>query len=157
MTLPALPLEGGCQCGHVRYRLTAAPLTLYACHCTDCQTQSTAAFGMSMPVPREGVDCDFSRLSSWDRPAASGRVVAARFCRHCGTRVFHEPSRNPAIVNVKPGTLDDTSWVEPVGHLWLGSAQPWFRPPPGVLTYDGQPDDFGDLFARFAKQSDGAN
>jgi hypothetical protein len=106
---------------------------------------------MSMPVARESVDCDFSRLASWDRLAASGRIVKARFCANCGTRVFHEPSRNPAIINVKPGTLDDTTWVEPVGHLWLDSAQPWFSPPEGVLTYNGQPDSFDDMFAKFAK------
>ena len=45
-----LPLEGGCQCGAVRYAISAAPLTLYCCHCTECQAQSSSAFGMSMLV-----------------------------------------------------------------------------------------------------------
>ena len=35
MKLPAFPVEGGCQCGTVRYRLKAAPLGIYACHCKD--------------------------------------------------------------------------------------------------------------------------
>jgi len=42
--------EGGCQCGHVRYRLNGPPLTLCACHCRDCQKQSASAFGMSLWV-----------------------------------------------------------------------------------------------------------
>lgn len=145
-----LPLTGGCQCGRHRYSISEMPLTVYACHCTDCQTQSASAFGMSMPVPREALACDLDALERWERPAASGRVVAARYCSDCGTRLFHEPSRNPAIVNVKPGTLDDTSWVVPVGHLWLSSAQDWVEAPDDALSFDRQPEDFTALFSRFS-------
>jgi len=145
----ALPMTGGCQCKRHRYTISALPLTLYACHCTDCQTQSTSAFGMSMPVPRDAVSCDFDKLGTWEKTAASGRTVKARHCTVCGTRLFHEPSRNPRIINVKPGTLDDTSWLQPVGHLWLGSAQDWFVPPENTVCYNGQPEAFDDLFKRF--------
>jgi hypothetical protein len=31
-----MDLEGGCACGSVRYRLTAPPLIVHACHCRDC-------------------------------------------------------------------------------------------------------------------------
>ena len=149
MSVLPLPLHGGCQCRRHRYVITARPLTLYACHCTDCQTQSGSAFGMSMPVPRTGADADVAALKVWHRQAASGRTVVARYCGDCGTRLFHEPARNPDIINVKPGTLDDTSWLRPVGHLWLDSAQPWFRSPDGALAYPGQPASFDALFARF--------
>lgn len=144
-----LPMQGGCQCGRHRYKISAPPLTLYACHCTDCQTQSTSAFGMSMPVPREAVSCNFSALGTWERTASSGRIVKASYCNECGTRLFHEPFRNPKIINVKPGTLDNTSWIEPVGHLWLNSAQKWFKPSRDALQYPGQPPIFDDLFDRF--------
>ncbi|MEM8613383.1 MAG: GFA family protein [Cyanobacteria bacterium P01_H01_bin.105] len=50
-----LPYIGGCQCGQIRYEIQAEPLTLYVCHCTECQQQSSSAFGMSMSVPREAV------------------------------------------------------------------------------------------------------
>ena len=106
---------------------------------------------MSMPVPKESVEGKLEGLKTYARTAASGRTVHARFCGDCGTRLFHEPTRNPHIVNVKPGTLDDTSWLRPVGHLWLASAQPWFRPPEGELCYAGQPTDFEDLFRRFVE------
>ena len=49
-------LEGGCQCGAIRYRLLRAPLALYACHCLHCQKQSSSAFGMSMWVERNAVE-----------------------------------------------------------------------------------------------------
>lgn len=151
-----LPMQGGCQCGRHRYEITVSPLTLYACHCTDCQTHAGSTLGMSMPVPREGLRTDLDSLSSWDKTAANGRTVKISFCATCGVRLFHEPSRNPKIVNVKPGTLDDTSWVRPMGHLWLDSAQPWFEPPEDMLQYPGQPESFEALFDRFdAFQADG--
>ncbi len=146
-----LPLTGGCQCGRHRYTISALPLTVYACHCGDCQTQSGSAFGLSMPVWRNTLTGDLEGLGSWERKAASRRIVKARFCQQCGTRLFHEPSRNPEIVNVKPGTLDDTSWLRPIGHLWLDSAQPWFQVPDGDLRYRAQPDSFEALFERFGQ------
>src|SRR5215471_17325971 len=149
MNLVRLPMHGGCQCKRHRYVITGLPFTLYACHCTECQTQSGSAFGMSMPVPRDAIDGNFADLKTWSRTAASGRTVKARYCGECGTRLFHEPSRNPKIINVKPGTLDDTAWIQPVGHLWLDSAQPWFHPPNDALHYPGQPSTFDELFERF--------
>ncbi len=146
-----LPLTGGCQCGRHRYAISASPLTVYACHCRDCQTQSGSAFGLSMPVLRNALTGDLDDLGVWERKAASDRIVKARFCQRCGTRLFHEPSRNPDVVNVKPGTLDDTSWLRPIGHLWLDSAQPWIQVPDGGLRYRAQPDSFEALFERFGQ------
>jgi len=146
---PTLPLTGGCQCGRHRYRVTAMPLTLYACHCTDCQTQSGSAFGLSMTVARSALELNADDLGSHERPAASGNVVRGRFCRGCGTRILHEPSRRPETANIKPGTLDDTSWVRPVAHIWLESAQPWFVPPADTLARPRQPEDREALNRRF--------
>jgi hypothetical protein len=38
-----MPLTGGCQCGVLRYVVTAEPLALYVCHCRECQKQSASA------------------------------------------------------------------------------------------------------------------
>ena len=145
-----LPLAGGCQCGACRYEVTASPLTLYVCHCLDCQRQSASGFGMSMPVPRTGFTLTRGAPRQWRRTAASGRTVACAFCGDCGTRLFHAPQRNDAIVNLKPGTLDDTSWLRPVGHLWTARAQPWMVIPGDGLAYPSQPESFDALFAAWA-------
>lgn len=151
MTLvPALPLVGGCQCGGCRYAIARPPLTVYACHCTECQRQSGGAFGMSMPVPRAGLTVTAGTVRTWLRVAASGRVVACAFCPDCGTRLFHLPARNVDVANVKPGTLDDASWLRPVGHLWTRSARSGTHVEPDVLVYDGQPESFAPLYAAWA-------
>jgi hypothetical protein len=46
-------ITGGCRCGSIRYRVTKAPLFVMACHCTDCQEQTSSAFSLGMPVDKE--------------------------------------------------------------------------------------------------------
>src|SRR4249920_2067160 len=43
-----LPQTGGCQCGKIRYEITAAPQLVYTCHCTDCQRLTSSAFSMGI-------------------------------------------------------------------------------------------------------------
>lgn len=44
-------LTGGCHCRALRYAVTQAPLGVYVCHCTDCQSLSGAAFAIGVVVP----------------------------------------------------------------------------------------------------------
>lgn len=148
-----IPYTGGCQCGQIRYEIRSEPLTLYACHCTECQKQSSSAFGMSMPVPREAFMILQGQPKEWSRLSASGRQVTCSFCGDCGTRLFHSPARNPKIINVKPGTLDETQWLQPVGNLWTQSAQKWVIFSDEMLNYEAQPPDYDQLFERFQNQS----
>jgi len=140
-----LPMTGGCQCGAVRYEVTAEPLTLYCCHCTECQKQSASAFGMSMPVREETLHVTQGAPRRWVRAAASGAPVDCHFCGECGTRLFQASARNPGVLVVKPGTLDDTSWLVPIGHIWAGSAQPWMRDCLDGLVEYAQPDGLAGL------------
>ena len=141
------PLTGGCQCGRVRYEIRAKPLSVYACHCTECQRQSGSAFGLSLPVARDAVVVVGGTPAIWRRVLEGGRVIACFFCGDCGTRLFHNPERNPQTTIVKPGTLDDTTWLAPVGHIWTRSAQPWVRIPHDTVNYEAQPPDLSRLIA----------
>ena len=79
MRLPEFPVEGGCQCGAVRYRLTAAPLGVYACHCKDCQRWSGAAYQLSMVVNTTDLELlaeanpVFETLPGWQASTAEAR------------------------------------------------------------------------------------
>jgi hypothetical protein len=140
-----MPLRGGCQCGAVRFEIGTPPLCVYACHCTECQRQSGSAFALSMPVARDSITVVKGTPKAWRRVHESGRVAACMYCADCGTRLFHNPERNPAVSIVKPGTLDDTRWLVPVGHIWTRSAQPWFRIPDDGVNYEAQPPDLTRL------------
>lgn len=153
-----LPLTGGCQCGAVRYEIAAAPVTLYACHCRDCQRQTGSAFALSMVVPRGALRVVKGEPKVWTRPgehAASGTPMDCVFCADCGARLYNLPSRNRAMAVLKPGTLDDTAWLSPVGHIWTKSAQPWVEIDGDLVTYAGQAPDWNALAAAWEKQNGG--
>ncbi len=131
--------EGGCQCGDVRYRLEGEPLELAVCHCSQCQRQSGSAFGMSLIVPRDVFRLLSGEPRTFTRACASGRTLDCAFCPRCGTRIYHEGRFMEAVVSVKPGTLDDTSWLRPHVHLWTRSRQPWVPIPGGARCFEAEP------------------
>ena len=51
MSSEFFPLEGGCRCGQVRFRIAAPPIITTACHCTGCQRMSASAFSLSAAIP----------------------------------------------------------------------------------------------------------
>jgi hypothetical protein len=136
--LPPLPLAGGCACAAVRYQITSAPLTFYLCHCTECQRQTGSAFGESLRIRVDALQV-FGHVRLIERIAASGTRRQGWFCPVCGVRLWHAASGSDEI-NIKAGTLDDISWLQPAGHIWVRSAQSWIRFGTGDLTYDGQPE-----------------
>ncbi|MBN9363665.1 MULTISPECIES: GFA family protein [unclassified Devosia] len=144
--LPVFPVEGGCQCGAVRYRITAPPLAVYNCHCRDCQRASGATHSMSMPIARERVEHLSGELTAFDKPADSGRTVRMLGCVRCGTKLWNEPLASPAMLVVKPGTLDDPSWAAPIGNIWTASRLPWAVIDASQVNFPGQPPDRQPLY-----------
>lgn len=131
--------EGGCQCGQLRYRFEGAPLAIAVCHCTECQRQSGSAFGMSLLVPQNSFQLIAGEVRDFTRSSDSGRRVRCVFCPSCGTRIYHDPAYAQGILNIKPGTLDDTSWLLPTVHVWTRSKQPWVTIPDGAKCFEQQP------------------
>ena len=132
--------EGGCQCGAVRYALSVTRIIAYVCHCVECQRQSASAFAISVPVPADALDL-IGQLAIYRRPSDSGTHTRCHYCSHCGVRIFHRSERAPAIITLKGGTLDDTSVIVPVAHLWTKRRQPWVILPVGVTSFETQPAD----------------
>ena len=133
-------LAGGCQCGAVRYTIAVDRPDVYACHCRECQKQSASAFGMSLPVRAE----DFAvtgAMATWERDTYRGTRSRASFCPSCGSRVYHQIVGSTGFVTVKGGSLDDTSWLAPVAHIWVSRRQPWVVLDPATPTHPTQPDD----------------
>jgi hypothetical protein len=132
--------EGGCQCGAVRYQLEGEPVALVVCHCTECQRQSGSAFGMSLFVLRKSLRLLSGELKKFTREGESGNIVGCMFCGDCGTRIYHESEMlGEGTVNIKPGTLDDTSWLSPSLQVWTRSKQPWVPLAEGVRAMERQP------------------
>jgi hypothetical protein len=146
-----LPLTGGCQCGALRYEVRAEPLAVYVCHCTECQRQSGSAFGMSAMVPRPALIYTKGVPRRLTRKADSGRSIESDMCESCGVRPVNLPAANDKVAIVKPGTLDDTSWLHPVGHIWTKSAQAWVSIPADSVIHEGHPADVSGLIDAWTK------
>ena len=133
-------ITGGCQCGAVRYALKHGPYKIYACHCLECQKQSAAAFGLSMPLRFEDLALE-GETAEYVRPTDSGSRTRCSFCPQCGTRLYHRSDACPEIVTMKPGTLDDTAGINPVAHIWTCRKQPWVILDDDLPAYSTQPPD----------------
>lgn len=137
---PRLPLTGGCSCASIRYQIDSFPLGLYACHCTDCQRQSGSAFAMTMPVATLSFSITDGAPKAWRRSVGDAQVTAW-ICDNCGVRLYGERDVRPGSLNVRAGTLDDTSWLRPAAHLFMRSAPRWECFADSSICFETWPDD----------------
>ena len=147
----ALPLTGRCQCGALRYSVSDAPLMIYACHCTNCQKQTGSAFVLSATILESSLAFTQGEPARFTWVSDAGSERYGMFCRDCGGRIANGATESIGVYSLRAGTLDDTSWVRPAGHIWMRSAQPWFRPAPEDVVCDRQPTDYAPFVERFAE------
>ena len=134
MGLPDFPVEGGCQCGAVRYRLKASPLSVYNCHCKDCQRYSGAGWSMSMVVRDDDFELLSGAVAQYARKADSGNIIVMNFCAHCHGWIWNDLPL-PGIKVARAGTLDDMNWARPVGNIWTDSKAAWAEIDPKLTNF----------------------
>ena len=130
-------LEGGCACGAVRYRLTAEPLIVHACHCRDCQRLSGGAFALNIWIERRFVEsADAAKLRPVSVPAGSGKPQEIFRCLDCGTALWSKYHAAPGdSVLLRAGTLDEPETIAPDVHIFTRSKLPWVELPAGVPSF----------------------
>ena len=136
----AFPQEGGCLCGDIRYVLREDPVAVYACHCTDCQTESGSGFHLAVVVRTAAFEYTRGSPETWRVELPDGRVKGSYYCACCKTHLGG-PSRFENLAGVDGGTFDDTTWLVPAGHIWTRSAQPWIPLPEDSLQFATAPGD----------------
>lgn len=134
------PRTGGCQCGAIRYELTGAIRTLYACHCRECRKQSASAFGLSVFVARESLRLTCGTPKFWSRPTDSGQVLDCAFCPDCGSRLWHQRRGAGDTVSVKAGSLDAPVDLRFAVHIWTSRKLPGVVLPEGAVQFPFGPE-----------------
>ena len=124
MDVVALPQQGGCLCGAVRYSLGASPLLAYACHCHDCQTRSGSAFALIL-VLRSADLTITGPVEATLATTPSGRQIELSLCPTCRIRILARDPKAADYASLRVGTLDDARWVVPIAQTWVESALPW--------------------------------
>lgn len=132
-------LSGRCNCGAVRYILTAAPLAVAACHCSNCRRQSGAAFSVNLIARADAMEIEGALSAYLDADTESGQPVERQFCGACGSPIRSVPQASPKIVAVKAGTLDQPEAFAPGMHIWTSSALPWVQIPPDLPRFEKGP------------------
>ncbi|MET0540490.1 MAG: GFA family protein, partial [Variovorax sp.] len=66
------PLDGGCDCKQVRYRMTTRPLFVHCCHCRWCQRETGASFALNAMIEMDRVELLGRAPEGVDTPSASG-------------------------------------------------------------------------------------
>lgn len=127
------PLDGGCDCGLVRYRMQTRPLVVHCCHCRWCQRESGASFAVNALIESDRVVNLGTQPELIDTPTQSGKGQKIARCPRCRIAVWSNySSAGPVIRFVRVGTLDGPDRLPPDIHIFTTSKQPWIRLPADV-------------------------
>ena len=132
--------EGGCQCGAVRYKSTAAPQRVVACHCKTCRRRTGATYGVGVYYRNEDVQFNDGEMRSYRfHSETSGRWLQNEFCVNCGTAVTWTLEMRPGVRGVGAGTFDDPDWFDIEAHIWTSAARKDMCYPEDMPVYDTMP------------------
>lgn len=137
--MPEGTIEGGCNCGKVRYTLESPPLAVAVCHCSRCRRQSGSAFSVNLIMKAKDVRVDGELAAYEDPESESGMPVRREFCGACGSPIRSIATAQPKIVAVKAGTLDEPGRFAPGLHIWTCSALPWTELPEALPRFERGP------------------
>jgi hypothetical protein len=134
MSDPAqFPLEGGCDCRQLRYRMHTPPLFVHCCHCRWCQRESGACFALNAMIEADRVELLAGEPLLVDTPSQSGKGQRIARCPRCFVALWsHYAGAGPQVKFLRVGTLDDPDVLPPDIHIFTASKQPWVQLPPGV-------------------------
>ena len=121
--MAGLPLEGGCLCGALRYRIDAAPLWTGYCHCTSCRRSTGAPVTMFVGAATESVAFTRGERAVF----ASSPGVARGFCAACGTPLTYESDRFPGETHFYISAFDDPEPLKPAFHVFCEERIGWLE------------------------------
>ena len=136
-------IEGRCQCGAVRYRVTGPAEHLFHCHCSMCRRVHGTVFATFATIPRGHlvVEAGADMLATFE----SSPGVLRQHCRRCGCQLFVEDTAHPRIRGYAPGTADGHPGHPADGalHIFVASKVAWHEITDGLPQFDELPPEYG--------------
>lgn len=133
-----MTLQGGCQCGAVRYEVNGTPQHVALCHCSDCRKSA----GAPMVAWAAFAEAEFTLLQGDVTTFNSSGTAMRSFCPKCGTGIAYRNAEFlPGIVDIQSATLDDPAALPAGAHIqvaerigWMADAHslPEFQRYPGM-------------------------
>ncbi len=129
--------EGGCSCGHVRYRTRNEPIFVNNCHCRQCQQQTGGTSVVNAFIEGDNFELIAGSLSRHTVKAGSGGDHTIVRCAECGVAIYSEYPKLGALgIGLRAGTLDDPSSVTPDGAIFASEKMPWVTLPEGIPHFE---------------------
>jgi hypothetical protein len=127
------PIDGGCSCRTVRYRMVTTPLFVHCCHCRWCQRETGASFALNAMIEADRVELLQGSPEVTDTPSNSGKGQKIYRCPVCRVALWSNyAGSGDAVRFVRVGTLDDPDALPPDIHIFTSSKQPWVVLPEGI-------------------------
>ena len=127
------PLDGGCDCRLIRYRMVKQPLVVHCCHCRWCQRESGASFALNAMIEADFVVHLGAEPEIIDTPSNSGKGQKIARCPQCRVALWSNyAGAGPILRFVRVGTLDSPDHLPPDIHIFTASKQPWVQLPTGT-------------------------
>jgi hypothetical protein len=121
-----MTIDGACHCGAIRFEANINPDYVVLCHCTDCQTFSSAPYRASVPVKAENFRLE-GQPTEYVKTGGSGARVAVAFCGSCGTALYSTaaaPAERTRL-NLRLGWVRQRAELPPKRQGFCRSALPW--------------------------------
>jgi hypothetical protein len=135
------PIEGGCDCRRVRYRMMTAPLFVNCCHCRWCQRETGASFALNALIEADRVQLLSGTPNVVHTPSESGIGQKISRCPTCRIAVWSNyGGAGDRVRFIRVGTLDEPDRLPPDIHIYTASKQPWVRLDPGVPAVEAYYD-----------------
>lgn len=122
------PIEGGCTCKAVRYRMLTKPLFVHCCHCSWCQRETGSAFVLNATIETDRVKLLRGTPEVVKTPSNSGKGQKILRCPTCRISVWsHYAGAGLKVAFVRVGTLDDPNVCPPDVHIFTSTKQKWLQ------------------------------
>jgi hypothetical protein len=117
------PLRGGCNCGAVRYEVTAPLEGASYCHCGRCQRRTGAAASANARAQPGSfrIVAGEQQLRAWTPQGGWEKW----FCGECGSALFSRDPDDPDAVGIRMGTFDGDPGVRPAHRQFVAYAARW--------------------------------
>lgn len=143
------PIEGGCFCGRIRYRLKRRPMFVHCCHCTDCQRQLGSAFAINGIVEAENIEHLQGGPVMVTLSTDSGRPHDVYRCAECQSPLWSDYGRRKWLSFLRLATLDRPSEFAPDVHIYTRSKLDWVPVPANARAFEA----YYDVQAEWPKES----
>jgi hypothetical protein len=120
----------------VRYEIRGSLRDIINCHCSKCR-RFHGHTGAYTSVRREHLMLTRQDGLKWYRSETDETPNVHRgFCRECGSSLFWDPRGRGTNIAVAAGSLDDSTGLKTLGHVWVSQKADYYAITDGLPQFE---------------------